>query len=64
MLGAKPGECVAFEDSESGCMSAKNAGMKIVLVESRVPPEGCDVMMVVKDFAGLKADDVLRRAGI
>lgn len=64
MLGAKPAECVVFEDSESGCMSAKNAGMRIVLVESRVPPEGCSVMMVIRDFTVLKVGDVLARAGI
>jgi len=51
-LGVKPKECLAVEDSFSGFTSARNAGMKVVLVES--PALGAidarQAAAVIKDF--------------
>ncbi|MBI5223825.1 HAD family phosphatase [Candidatus Micrarchaeota archaeon] len=34
LIGAKPDECIAFEDSPAGAQSARNAEMKLIIVKS------------------------------
>lgn len=55
-LGANPKDCVAFEDSISGCRSAQAAGIKVVLLESPAPPDAASFKphLRVKDFEGLE----------
>ena len=36
MLGLKPSECFAIEDAEKGVISAHEAGMKVITVETSV----------------------------
>ncbi|OGY25762.1 MAG: hypothetical protein A2Z11_01080 [Candidatus Woykebacteria bacterium RBG_16_43_9] len=50
-LGVKPRECVVFEDSPTGVLAGKNAGMKVVAVPSQ---------FVKDDKIFNKADLVLR----
>lgn len=54
-LGIPTEECIAFEDSISGCQSAQAAGMKVVLLDSPAPPGPglCRPFLKVKDFEGL-----------
>ncbi len=57
-LGVKPEDCVVFEDSVSGFNAAKNAGMKIVLVESPAIKnlDKNKAIAVIKDFRELPDD--------
>jgi len=57
-LGVKPDECIAIEDSVSGFTSAKNSGMKVILMES---PAGRhinkkDAETEIKDFNGFPVE--------
>jgi HAD superfamily hydrolase (TIGR01509 family) len=49
MLGKEPSECLAFEDSYYGALSAHNAGMKVIAV-----PDSDDYEDSRFDFADLK----------
>jgi HAD superfamily hydrolase (TIGR01509 family) len=53
-LGVAPARCVAFEDSETGAMSARAAGMTVVQVPDMQPGTG--------RFADLVAPDLLTGA--
>ena len=59
-LGANTKDCVAFEDSISGCLSAKAAGIKVVLLDSQAPPDTASFKphLKVKDFEGLEPGDI------
>ena len=47
-LGACPGECVALEDSPAGVISAKSAGMHVVLIPDMKQPD--EEMLESTDF--------------
>lgn len=51
-LGVGPSDCMVFEDSVSGFTAAKNAGMKIVLLESPAVKniDKDEAVVVIKDF--------------
>lgn len=51
LLGLRPGECVAFEDSESGVLAAKHAGMQTVAIPTSLSKH--------HDFG--PADEILQR---
>jgi HAD superfamily hydrolase (TIGR01509 family) len=63
-LGVRPDECIAFEDSVSGCLSAEAAGIRVIALESRyehyLEEEGCKPVMKIRDFRGLKIEGILR----
>lgn len=50
-VGLQTQDCIVFEDSETGILSAKNADLEVIVVneEERSPIE--DVTMVIKDFS-------------
>ncbi|HVO11096.1 MAG TPA: HAD family phosphatase [Vicinamibacteria bacterium] len=57
--GLQPGDCVAFEDSVPGIVSARGAGMKVVGVAHSLPPEKLGVAhRVVGSLAGLGTGDL------
>jgi HAD superfamily hydrolase (TIGR01509 family) len=56
LLGVDPGQCVAFEDSETGARSARAAGMVVVQVPDIVPTVGEHAHHVAPDLmAGARA---------
>ena len=57
-LGVKPSECMAIEDSLSGFKAAKNAWMKIVIVDSPAVEyiDKAKVEAVIKDFREFPAE--------
>jgi beta-phosphoglucomutase len=53
----RPGECLAFEDSVPGILSAKGAGMKVVAVAHSYPAEKLRIAhRVVGTLEGLESD--------
>lgn len=50
LLGVAPGRCVAFEDSETGAMSARTAGMTVVQVPDMLPASGQHAHLVAPDL--------------
>ncbi len=51
LLGLKPQECVAVEDSVSGCASAKAAGMRLVVVRSPASKDLYGYDAIIDDFS-------------
>jgi beta-phosphoglucomutase-like phosphatase (HAD superfamily) len=43
-LGAAPGACAAIEDSRSGLLSARAAGMRVVAIPNRLFPPDEDTL--------------------
>ncbi|MEM4359097.1 MAG: HAD family phosphatase [Candidatus Bilamarchaeaceae archaeon] len=61
-LGMKIKNCIAFEDSISGCLSAQAAGIKVVAIEAPedVEAHGCKPAMKIKDFEAVHPKDIIR----
>lgn len=58
-IGAKPSDCVVFEDSHSGVEAAKRAGMKVVLImTSHTQNEIPHVDKAIKDFSQISIKDI------
>ena len=56
-LGFQPSECVAFEDSPNGILSAKGAGLRVVGISAMHGPEKLrDADWVVPDLRGASLD--------
>lgn len=51
LLGLKPADCVAVEDSVSGCASAKAAGMRLVVIRSPASKDLYDYDAIINDFS-------------
>ncbi|MDD5340034.1 MAG: HAD family phosphatase [Candidatus ainarchaeum sp.] len=51
LLGLKPQDCVAVEDSVSGCASAKAAGMRLVVVQSPASKDLYGYDAIIDDFS-------------
>ncbi|MEW6035203.1 MAG: HAD family phosphatase [Candidatus Micrarchaeota archaeon] len=49
-LGLKPGECLVIEDSISGCVAARRAGMRLVWMKPPVGLAQQEADLVVSDF--------------
>jgi HAD superfamily hydrolase (TIGR01509 family) len=55
----RPAGCVAPEDSPTGIVAAKEAGMKVLAVHTSYPPEDlADADRVEKDFTGVTLDSL------
>lgn len=52
LLGLKPEQCLAIEDSYSGCESARRAGMRLVWVKPAVEMEPPESDAWITDFTG------------
>jgi len=50
-LGVQPGDCLAIEDSVSGCASARAAGMRLVVVRSPASKDLYDYDAIIADFS-------------
>ncbi|MFH0738197.1 MAG: HAD family phosphatase [Candidatus Micrarchaeota archaeon] len=50
-LGIKPAECLAFEDSVSGCVAVRRAGMRLIIVDSPATRHAGRSDLVIKDFS-------------
>jgi len=63
-LGLAPEQCIAFEDSRNGLLSAKSASLRVVITPSRYSASddftGADI--VLPDLAGLEATDFWQSA--
>lgn len=53
MLGVRPEECLAFEDSGPGVASAVAAGAVTIGIERHIPLSGTPAFRVIDDFVGL-----------
>jgi beta-phosphoglucomutase family hydrolase len=59
-LRVKPNECIVFEDSVSGIMAAKNAGMKVVaLITTHTQEELPEPELFIKNFSDTKLANYL-----
>ncbi len=58
MLGLRPEECVVLEDSRSGMAAARAAGMRLVCVKSHPAVDSSACSMSIKDFRGLRPQDL------
>ncbi|MBF9221552.1 HAD family hydrolase [Hymenobacter ruricola] len=59
-LGAKPEECIVFEDAVLGEQAAYKAGMRCVAVASFLPAKAFQApLTVIKDFTGLTPEHLL-----
>lgn len=55
-LAIEPGRCVVFEDSFSGVMAAKNAGMKVVgVLTSHTKDELPECQHYIRDYRGMNS---------
>jgi beta-phosphoglucomutase len=63
-LGAKPEDCIVFEDAPKGVEAAKNAGMKCVVLTTAHEEEGFkqydNVLFFIKDYSNEKVLELLR----
>ncbi len=50
ILGAKPEECVVFEDSFNGVLAAKNAGLEVVAVYDEFAANEQDLIEKITDY--------------
>ena len=61
-LGLSPGQCLAFEDSPNGILSAKGAGLRVVGVSAMHGPEKlAEADHLIPDFRGLSIETLLSR---
>lgn len=58
LLGVRPDECVVLEDSRSGMMAARAAGMRLVCVQSHPSIDTSTCSLKIKDFRGLSPKDL------
>lgn len=55
LLGVEPGDCVAIEDSNTGCRSAEAAGCTVLAVPHHVPVEPGERRVFLDTLVGLDA---------
>lgn len=60
-LGVEPADCLVFEDSFSGVLSARDACMKVVLVETTHKKSEFEsgISLAINDFTGITALDII-----
>ena len=64
-LSLDPGDCLVFEDSFSGIMAAKNAGMKVVgVLSSHTVQELPECDLFIKDYQEISSEEVKRLLGL
>ncbi len=52
-LGVEPASCLVFEDSTAGVQAARNAGMRVVAVGSRIRESGAEADVFIPDYRAL-----------
>lgn len=61
-LGLRPQQCVVFEDSLSGIISAKSAGSKVVgITTTHTPEELSETDFIINDFQNLDPIDLFSK---
>jgi HAD superfamily hydrolase (TIGR01509 family) len=58
LLEKQPGECVVFEDSAHGIQAAREAGSKIIAVDTNSYLHQVKVDLLVPNFIGLSVEKV------
>jgi HAD superfamily hydrolase (TIGR01509 family) len=59
-LGLDSSECLAIEDSVSGCESARRAGMKLVVIKSPALQSVGKYDLLVKDFSSKNMEKIMK----
>ncbi len=59
MLGLAPAECIGIEDSRSGIIAVKAAGMTLVCIQSHPSVDASGCSRRLKDFVGVRPQDLL-----
>lgn len=63
-LGAKPNQCIVFEDSAKGVEAAQKARMKVVALSISHEPEATDKAdLAIDDYVGLTVEKVRELSG-
>ena len=57
-LGVAPGDCVAIEDSETGCRSAESAGCTVLAVPHHVAVEPGERRVFAETLVGVGPGDL------
>ena len=63
-LGAKPEECIVFEDSLNGVMSAKNAGIEVCAVYDESAANEQDVIEKIADYKVESFEEIIKILGL
>lgn len=50
-IALDPDHCVVFEDTESGVLAAKNAGIDVIVVSEKDKKKFADCNMIIRDFS-------------
>ena len=59
-LGAKPEECIVFEDSINGVFAAKNAGLEVVAVYDKSASDEQDKILNLADYQVESFDELIK----
>lgn len=63
-LGAKPEECIVFEDSLNGVISAKSAGIEVCAVYDESSANEQDIIDKIADYKIETFDELIKLLGL